>query len=468
MHNQIFRTLLFFTLLAFLSSSWRVAAAENVETFKVNSPAQASYSLFRVSIATNGAQGDSHSDSPSISADGRYVAFTSYATTLVPDDTNGVQDVFVHDRQTGQTTRVSVASGGAQGDKLSTAPSISADGRFVAFTSYATNFASGTSGQGDIFVHDRLLGETEFISIATGELVNNKGSAHPSISADGRYVAFSLMYWYPIPEYPDDLRWYSVIYVRDRLTLTTQRITPILLPYNDHLGENSFLPMISADGRFVTFSSNVTVLLVPGDNNFKEDIFVYTMQTGEFTRVSVASNGAEANDHSYTPVISADGRLVAFMSAASNLVTGDTNDLPDIFVHDRDTGQTQRVSIAADGTQTSGQPADSRLPSISADGRYVAFQSDASNLVPVDTNNSLDVFLYDLQSGDIRIVSTAYDGSQGDWQSMSPSVSADGRFVAFGSSAHNLVADDTNNKRDIFVCDGEKNIKVFLPMIIQK
>jgi Tol biopolymer transport system component len=226
--------------------------------------------------------------------------------------------------------------------------------------------------------------------------------------------------------------------------------------------------MISADGRFVTFSSLVTKLLVSGDNNFKQDIFVYSMQTGEFTRVSVASNGAEANDHSYTPVISADGRLVAFMSGASNLMPGDTNGLPDIFVHDRGTGQTRRVSVAADGTQTSGQSADSRLPSISADGRYVAFQTNASNLVPVDTNNALDIFLTDLQSGDIRIVSIAYDGSQGDYQSMAASVSADGSFVAFGSSAHNLVADDTNNKRDIFVCGGVKKLEVFLPLIIRK
>ena len=464
--NKVFKKVMYCAMLIIFSSSWRiVSAAGGVGYLKESSPTQALYSSFRVSMATNGAQGNNHSDSPSISADGRFVAFTSYATNLVPDDTNDVQDVFVHDRQTGQTTRVSVASNGAQADKLSTAPSISADGRFVAFMSNATNFAFGTSGLGDIFVHDRLLGVTELVSIGADVLLNNKGSADPSISGDGRYVTFNAYVTEESPGVPGTYTWISAIIVRDRLTMQTSRITPIYeWKINEPYWENSFTPKISANGRYVTFTSALH-RVVPNDTNEAEDIFVYDMQTELTTRVSVASGGAQANSDSASPAISSDGQLIAFMSAASNLVTGDTNGIPDIFVHDRGTGETRRVSVAADGTQTSGQAADSRLPSISADGRYVAFQTNAGNLVPVDTNNALDVFLTDLQSGDIRIVSNAFDGTQGDNQSMAASVSADGSLVAFGSSAHNLVADDTNNKRDIFVCGGVSKWGVFLPLV---
>jgi Tol biopolymer transport system component len=320
---------------------------------------------------------------------------------------------------------------------------------------------------GDVFVHDRSTGVTELVSIAEGVLLNKKGSAAPSISGDGRYVAFNAYVTEEGLEFPGIYTWISAIIVRDRSTMRTSRITPIYeWKINEPYWENSFTAKISANGRYVTFMSALH-RIVPNDTNDAEDIFVYDMQTEEISRVSVASGGAQADNDSATPSISSDGQLVAFMSGAGNLVMGDTNGIPDVFVHDRGTGETRRVSVAADGTQTSGQSADSRLPSISANGRYVAFQTNASNLVPVDTNNALDVFLTDLQSGDIRIVSMSYDGSQGDYQSMAPSVSADGSFIAFGSSAHNLVADDTNNKRDIFVSGGVNKLTTFLPLIIR-
>jgi|GEM_PF-1585857 len=223
----------------------------------------------RVSVASGGTQGNGDSGCPSISADGRYVAFQSYASNLVPGDTNGTWDVFVHDRLTGQTTRVSVASDGTQGNGDSECPSISADGRYVAFASLASNLVPGdTNGTWDVFVHDRLTGQTTRVSVASGGAQGNSGSWCPSISADGRYVAFQ------------------------------------------------------------SYASN----LVPGDTNGVLDVFVHDRLTGQTTRVSVASDGTQGDSYSFGSSISADGRYVAFSSLASNLVPGDTNDKPDIFV----------------------------------------------------------------------------------------------------------------------------------------
>jgi hypothetical protein len=244
----------------------------------------------RVSVATGGAEGNNESASfqASISADGRYVALQSLATNLVSGDTNAQQDVFVRDRQSGTTERVSVATGGAEGNSSSYAPSISADGRFVAFYSLASNFAAGdTNGYVDVFVRDRQSGTTERVSMATGGAQENNNSYNPAISADGRFVAF-----------------YSL-------------------------------------------ASN----LVAGDTNLASDVFVRDRQSGTTERASVATGGAEAegNGHSEEPSISSDGRFVAFASPASNLVAGDSNNNSDVF--ERDRGQPPIVaSCFGDGT----------------------------------------------------------------------------------------------------------------------
>ena len=198
---------------------------------------------------------------------------------------------------------------------------------------------------------------------------------------------------------------------------------------------------------FVSYASN----LVSGDTNEWDDIFVYDRQADITTRVSVASDGTQGNDWSYTPSISADGRYVAFQSASTNLVSDDSNGFFDIFVHDRQTGTTTLVSVASDGSLGNNA---SNSTSISADGRYVAFLSGATNLVSEDTNlGHEDVFVHDRQTGQTSLVSRASDGTQGIYGSSSPSISADGRFVAFSSFAYNLVSEDTNNMYDIFVHD---------------
>jgi Tol biopolymer transport system component len=180
------------------------------------------------------------------------------------------------------------------------------------------------------------------------------------------------------------------------------------------------------------------------------DVFVHDRQTGQTSRVSVASDGTQGDGDSRASSISADGRYVTFDSFASNLVPGDTNDAIDVFVHDRQTGQTSRISVASGGMEGNG---DSGNALISANGRYVAFQSIANNLVHNDTNDLLDIFVHDRQTGQTSRVSVASAGTQGNGDSFWPSISANGRFVAFNSHANNLVPDDSNNSRDVFVHD---------------
>jgi Tol biopolymer transport system component len=412
----------------------------------VPTPVPGSGVTTRVSVASDGTQGNEWSADPSISADGRYVVFGSAASNLVPGDSNGHNDVFVHDRQTGQTTRVSVASDGSQGNGESYGHAVSADGRYVAFTSYATNLVPGdTNGSWDTFIHDRLTSQTTRVSVASDGTQGNSGSIwSPTISADGRYVAFAS---YATNLVPGDTNGQRDVFIHDRQTGETTRVS---VSSNGTQGNSaSWTPTISADGRYVAFESYATNL-VPGDTNYKFDIFVHDRQTGQTTRVSVASDGAQGNGSSWNSAISADGRYVAFGSASSNLVVGDTNEAYDVFVHDRQTGQTTRVSVASDGAQGNGE---SGNPSISVDGRFVAFRSDSSNLVTGDTNGRMDVFVHDRQTGQTTRVSVASDGTQGNHESHTPSLSADGRYVSFVSYATNLVVGDTNSETDVFVHD---------------
>jgi Tol biopolymer transport system component/Ca2+-binding RTX toxin-like protein len=409
----------------------------------------------RVSVASDGIQGNSGSGSHSISADGRYVAFDSYASNLVSGDTNSTGDIFIKDLQTGTTKRISVASDGTQGNNDSYYPSISADGRYVAFLSSATNLVSGdTNGVNDIFVKDLQTGTTKRISVASDGTQGNDQSynpsnpSNPSISADGRYVTFNSSATNLVS---GDTNGAPDIFVKDLQTGTTKRIS--VASDGTQGNDGSSNPSISPDGRYVAFSSGASNL-VSGDTNGVNDIFVKDLQTGTTRRISVASDGTQGNDGSSGPSISADGRYVAFNSTATNLVSGDTNGVNDIFVKDLQTGTTKRISVASDGTQ--GNDGSSN-PSISADGRYVAFTSFASNLVSGDTNNNTDIFVKDLQTGTTKRISVASDGTQGNSYSYISSISADGRYVAFISEARNLVSGDTNNATDIFVHDLSNN-----------
>ncbi|MEG5162298.1 calcium-binding protein [Microcoleus sp. AT3-A2] len=424
--------------------------------------------ITRVSVDSAGNQGNRGPlgifSSASISPDGRFVAFESPASNLVPGDTNASEDVFVRDTLANTTTRVSVDSAGNQANEDSFDPSISADGRFVAFWSVATNLVPGdTNANSDIFVRDTLTNTTTRLSVdSEGNQADDQtyyGSINPSISADGQFVAFESKDSYLVPG--DTNETYD-IFVRDTLTNSTTRVSvdsagnqgnntsvDPLTRYDDFRRSGSQNSSISSDGRFVAFQS-YSSNLVPGDTNYSPDIFVRDTLTNTTTRVSVDSAGNQGNGESYNPSISGDGRFVAFRSDASNLVPGDTNETYDIFVRDTLTNTTTRVSVDSAGNQANG---DSSNASISANGRFVAFYSGASNFVSGDTNNASDIFVRDTLTNTTTRVSVDAAGNQGNNASFYPSISADGRRVAFNSNSSNLVPGDTNNTRDVFVSD---------------
>ena len=400
----------------------------------------------RVSVTSLGGQGHGASLYASISADGRWVAFTSSAGDLVAGDTNGAQDVFVRDRLAGTTERVSVATGGAQASGASGSPSISADGRCVAFWSQASDLVPGdTNGAQDVFVRDRLAGTTERVNVdSSGAQANgDSDSSRPQLSADGRFVAFDS---FATNLVAGDTNGAADVSVRDRSAGTTERVS-VDSPGAQANGF-SYDPSIAADGRRVAFRSEAGNL-VPGDTNLQWDVFVRDRLAGTTERVSLSSSGTEGNAGSHFPSISADGRHVAFESDA-RLVDGDTNGARDIFVRDRLLGTTERASVATGGSQAN---LSSEQASISSDGRGVAFRSDASGLVPGDTNGVPDVFLRDLQGGTTERMSVGPGGTQGNGFSGRPSISGDGRCVAFESLADDLAAADTNGDWDAFVRD---------------
>ncbi len=403
----------------------------------------------RVSLDSAGLEGNEDSTQPSLSADGRFVAFRSSASNLVPGDTNGMMDIFVRDRQTGATQRVSVNSGGAQGNGDADEPAMSADGLFVAYASSATNLVAGdTNGVSDVFVHNRQTGTTERIIVNSAGVQGNDGSVDAAISADGRFVAFASLATNLVASDTNGAR---DIFVRDRLTGTTHRVNVDNAGAESETGSGATSPSISADGRFVAFDSTASSL-TSGDTNGTRDVFVRDRQYGITERASVDSAGLGGNRTSDFPSISADGQFVAFSSQATNLVAGDTNGREDIFVHDRQTGATERVSVSTAGLQAN-NASRSFTFAMSGNGRFVAYGSSATNLVTGDTNGQRDIFVFDRLTGTTERVSVATGGTEADDGSDEMSVSADGTFVAFGSDATNLVGDDTNGFEDVFVRD---------------
>jgi Tol biopolymer transport system component len=401
--------------------------------------------LLLLPVLTAGAQGDAASQSPSLSADGRYVAFYSYATNLVSGDTNAKPDIFVRDRQTGTTTLVSKNSAGAVGNDVSFSPFLSADGRYVAFYSIATNLASGdTNGFADVFVRDRNTGTTYMVSRNSAGVQGDEASYDPSLSPDGRNVTFHS---FATNLVSGDTSGKWDVFFRDRQAGVTYRVSKSSAGAEGN--DASTNPSFSADGRYVAFDSYATNL-VAGDANAVSDIFVRDRQAGTTTLVSKSSAGGAGDGDSSSPLISADGRYVAFESAATTLVSGDTNGKIDIFVRDRQTGTTTLVSKSSAGV---GGDGDSYHPSFSVDGRYVVFTSAATNLVSGDTNGAYDVFVRDRNTGTTTLVSRNSAGTEGDGDSSDPSISADGRYIAFESDATNLLAGDTNGAYDVFVRD---------------
>ncbi|HET6164506.1 MAG TPA: hypothetical protein VFG37_12615 [Planctomycetota bacterium] len=406
----------------------------------------------RVSVDSAGAEsnGDCYASGAVFSANGRFVAFASATSNLVANDTNGFTDVFVHDRSTGITERVSVDSAGVESDADSSnwQFAISADGSCVTFVSAATNLvANDTNQYEDVFVHDRGTGSTERVSIDStgGQAAGGPfwpGYSSLSISADGRIVAFG---GYAANLVTGDTNGTFDVFVHDRVTGVTERVS--VDSSGTEANDASGSPAISADGRFVAFNS-VATNLVPGDGNGRCDAFVHDRTTGVTERISVDDSGAEGDGDSYPTAISADGRFAAIVSDATNLVAGDTNGDTDVFVHDRLLVTTERVSIATSGSEATGA---STTASLSADGNLVVFESAATDLVTGDTNGAHDVFRHDRTTGVTERVSVDSSGNEGPIDSYGGAISGDGRVVAFESAAASFVANDTNGCFDLFV-----------------
>jgi Tol biopolymer transport system component len=407
--------------------------------------AQAANRTVRVSVSDSGGQGTESSQDPAISTDGRYVAFSSSASTLVPGDTNASSDVFVRDLRRGVTTRISVSSTGAQAEGSSSEAAISANGRFVAFLSTASNLAPGDSnGNYDVLVRDRWNGTTSLVTLSSsGAHGDSYSFGTPAISRDGRFVAFTS---YATNLVPGDTNEEPDIFLRDRQTTRTIRVN--VSDTGAQANRGSIAPAISANGRYITFASSASNL-VPGDTNDGGDVFVRDLIIGDTRLASVSSTGVQGNGYTALhPDISADGRFVAYTSPATNLVPADTGLDFDVFLRDARTGTTSQVCLSTAGEQAQGGCWD---PEISADGRYVTFQSEAANLVPGDTNGATDVFVRDRQAGTTTRVSVSASGAEGTGYAGMPSISGNGRRIAFTSGAADLVRGDTNDTGDVFV-----------------
>src|SRR5215510_324910 len=330
------------------------------------------------------------------------------------------------------TTRVSVHSDGTEGPGDDGYPSITPDGRLVAFSGDSSLEPGGLEFNRSVFVHDRQTGETTVLSPA------DQFAEFAHISADGRFVSFLM--------FPPNAS-LSNVYEADRTTGVVSLVSPA--PDGSAGSDYSYPGGISADGRFVSFYSDADNLIA-NDTNDEDDVFVADRVSGTVVRVSVASDGTESNGSSLYNDLSADGQVVAFLSGATNLVAGDTNGVPDVFVHDRTTGTTERVSVASDGTQANFS---SSSPAISGDGRVVAFESYASNLAPGTTSGLPQIFVHERDTGLTTLVSVAAGGGAGDRYSRDPAISADGRFVGFSSGSTNLAGTDTNLAEDVYVYD---------------
>lgn len=394
-----------------------------------------------VSQSSGGEQGNGDSDEPTISADGRYVAFTSKASNLVNDDRNQVSDVFVRDLQTNETILISRNSSGIQGNGRSANPSISADGRFIAFWSIASNLVNDdNNGMPDIFLHDQVSGETILISRGLDGEAGDKASYQPSITSDGQCIVFTSDSRLTI----SDLNNVSDIYIYDKQVDTVNSLSFISRGSDGQVGNGrSLTPSTTADCQLIAFQSAASNLggNTPGYN----DIFLRARQANETSCINCVANTRLAGS-SFSPVISATGLYLTFVSSTP-LVIEDNDHIPDIYLKDIASGEYFLVSRHTVGTKAN---MESGEPVISPDGRFVAFMSEADNLSSnQDTNRDADIFLFDSSTSITFRVSRGLDGMQTNASSSRPAISEFGRYIAFAT--HTTSPEDTNGAQDIYL-----------------
>jgi len=396
------------------------------------------------SVSTAGVLANGPSESPVISADGRYVFFQSLASNMVPGDPDAIRDAYVRDMQIGVTELISISSAGAHAAGASFATSISADGRYAVFTSIAGNLVPGDTGSDtDIHVRDRVAGTTVIVSVDSAGVHGNGNSEVGVISPDGRYVAFRSQATNLVS---GDTNGEWDVFVYDRQTGTTARVN--LGPGGAQAQGDSYVTSLSFDARHVLFSSLASDL-VTGDTNNERDVFVHDRQVGLTRRISLDSAGVQTNGDSHAGFLSADGRFATYVSEGTNLVPADSNGVQDVFVHELATSVTTRVSVASGGGQSNGF---STGTGISADGRYVSMASTATNLVQGDVGFS-DVFLHDRWSAHTTRVGLSAGGSTPNGGSHGGAISADARYVAFFTAASNVVPTIPGGVNQVYVRD---------------
>lgn len=409
-------------------------------------PAAAVEQTARISVSDTGEQANGHSIMVSMSGNGRFVVFESSADNLVPGDSNGYADIFLWDRESGSLARVSLSSSGVQANGPSYYPVISSDGQYIAFSSRASNLVESDTSFTDVFVVNRITGVLEKVSVSYVGAVANGSSNYPSLSADGRFVAFVSS----APDLvPDDTNVYPDIFVYDRQTGSMERVTltgTAEPPDGEIQATFNRFATIDGTGRFIVFSHSATNL-VPGDTNGLADVFVYDRETRQVELVSVSSTGEQANGASYAPSVSTGGRYVLFVSEATNLspTWGNFH----VYLRDRWTGSTEIASVGADGIPVAGYG-----PALSEDGRFIAYWSSASTIVEDDTNNAKDLFVQDRSTGQsvrANLTSTGGQGGNGGVDNSPSVLNQAGSAIAFSSFDSSLVPDDTNNMADVFV-----------------
>ncbi|MDQ5954172.1 MAG: hypothetical protein QG583_100 [Patescibacteria group bacterium] len=427
------------------------AGIADATTWNFTTGAQVHDGIERVSVSSLGVEGNASSIYPSMSSNGRYVAFYSSATNLVAGDTNVANDIFVYDRTLNTLERISVSSAEIEGDGASDYPRISADGNYVVFASYATNLvADDINGVQDVFLRDIALGTTTRISVDSNEVESDGDAYSAYISSDGNFITFVSDATNLVA---GDTNGQADIFLRDIALGTTTRISVDSDEVEGDGSSDGDIQSMSSDNNLIVFAGTATNL-VAGDTNGVQDIFLRNVTLGTTTRISVDSDEVEGDGPSNNPMISADGNYVVFESDSTNLVADDTNGVRDIFLRDIALGTTTRISVDDLGVEADG---DSYYSTISPDGQYIAFVSNATNLVNNDTNALFDVFLYDRDNQTVVRISVDDDGNQisasNEAQSR-PTISEDNQYITFDFYTEinaGLVEDDTNDVYDVFV-----------------
>lgn len=424
---------------------WNESGAAGADAFSFTFGSASAPAVERVSLGTGGTQANRAAYDADMSADGRYVAFTTRATNLSPQDPQDYDQIYVYDRALSETIHVSAAPDGLPGKGYSRLPVLSAAGDWIAYSSNALNLSAAPRPAGsseEVYLYDRAKKQTEMIWVDPSSATPNWITFSPSISADGQVMAvWSAGYQF------------ESVWVYRRASGAFDCASWNAAAQTCGHGA---LPVISRDGRWTAFLSGDALL--PQDQNHTPDVYLYDVDQNALLLVSRTPTGiagSQAALDNRPPSISADGRFVAYASLAPDLVAGDRNAAPDFFVFDRLTGQNELVSVSDAGEQTGAEVGTDwvEISAISGDGRYVAFYSVSGSLDGPDDNGSVDLFVRDRQEKTTRrvLLPRQPGASRALYDKQTVKISDDGTLLLFTSAAGWLVSGDTNGAADVFV-----------------